>query len=143
MELRRTIELFGLFVKTVFLAPISLSKSASKICGSSTEKHKRTTWPYAILFWGLFIGSISFFALQTILNGSWAIGMFLYFCFCGCVARLRMNTRNKLYISGHAIEDFIASIIMYPSVAMQLEMTLNARNKTNEQSNQGELNSSV
>jgi hypothetical protein len=124
MKMKKTVELFGYFMKTVFIAPITLSKIASKIYSTSTEK-PRSTGPYLMIFGGLFLSSILFFSLQVILDGSWAIGLFLYLCFCGCTARLRMNVRKSLRISGHAVEDFFCSVILYPSVIMQLEMTLN------------------
>ena len=111
-------------MKTIFLAPIPLSKVAAVVYSPSTEKPKHAL-PYLTIFGGLFVSAIFFFALQILLDGSWAIGLFLYTCFCCYIARLRLVTRKKLLISGHAIEDFLCSFILYPSVIMQLEMTLN------------------
>ena len=133
MKMKKTVKLFGHFMKTLFIAPITLSKIASKIYSTSTEK-PRSTGPYLMIFGGLFLSSILFFSLQVVLDGSWAIGLFLYLCFCGCTARLRMNARKSLNISGHAIEDFFCSVILYPSVILQLEMTLNPYQPPNEES---------
>ena len=108
----------------MFLAPIPLSKLAASIYSETTEKPK-SALPYLTIFGGLFVSSIFFFVLQTLLDGSWAIGLFLYLCFCCYIARLRMMARKKLLITGHPIEDFLCSILLYPSVTMQLEMTLN------------------
>ena len=124
MKLKNSFKLFGWFVKTIFVAPIPLSKVAAVVYSPSTEKPK-SALPHLTIFGGLFISSIFFFALQILFDGSWAIGLFLYICFCCYIARLRMVARKKLYIPGHAIEDFLCSIILYPSVIMQLEMTLN------------------
>ena len=131
MKRKKTIKLFGLFMKNVFIAPITLSMIAGKIYSTSTEK-PRSTGPYLMIFGGFFLSSILFFSLQVVLDGSWAIGIFLYLCFCGCTARLRMNARKSLHISGHAVEDFFCSVILYPSVILQLELTLNPPKPTNE-----------
>ena len=37
-----------------------------------------------------------------------------------------MNARNILDIPGHPLEDFVCSLILYPSVAMQIEMSMNS-----------------
>ena len=133
MKTKKTVKLFGHFMKTLFIAPITLSKIASKIYSTSTEK-PRSTGPYLMIFGGLFLSSILFFSLQVVLDGSWAIGLFLYLCFCGCTARLRMNARKSLSISGHAIKDFFCSVILYPSVILQLEMTLHPYQTPNDES---------
>ena len=124
MKIKKSTKLFGLFIKNVFLAPITLSRIATNLYSTSTEK-PRSTGPYLMIFGGLFLSSILFFFLQVVFDGSWAIGLFLYLCFCGCTARLRMNARKNLLISGHAMEDFFCSVILYPSVTLQLEMSLN------------------
>ena len=122
----------------MFLAPIPLSKVAASIYSESTEKPK-SALPYLTIFGGLFVSSIFFFVLQILLDGSWAIGLFLYLCFCCYTARLRMMARNKLYIDGHAMEDILCSIFLYPSVTMQLEMTLNLRKDETVKSSDVEL----
>ena len=139
MKIGESARLFAVFVKTLFLAPIPLSKAAAMISSKSTEKPK-SAMPYLTIFGGLFVSSIFFFALQILLDGSWAIGLFLYLCFCCYVARLRMMTRKKLFISGHAVEDFLCSILLYPSVTMQLERTLNLGKDENVKSSDVELN---
>ena len=118
-------QLLGLYALNSFLAPLTLAKVASKIYSTSTKTPNKT-WPYAILFWGLFLSFILFCLLQIKLDGSWAIAIFAYFCFCGCTARLRMKTRERINIPGNLIEDFLCSLIMYPSVAVQLSMTVDA-----------------
>ena len=122
----------------MFLAPIPLSKVAASIYSETTEKPK-SALPYLTIFGGLFVSSIFFFVLQILLDGSWAIGLFLYLCFCCYIARLRMMSRKKLLITGHPIEDFLCSILLYPSVTMQLEMTLNLGKDKTEKSKDVEL----
>ena len=115
-----------------------LSKVASAVYSESAEK-PRSELPFLVVFGGLFISSIFFFSLQILCEGSWAIGLFLYLCFCCYTARLRMMARNKLYIDGHAMEDILCSIFLYPSVTMQLEMTLNLRKDETVKSSDVEL----
>ena len=123
----------------MFLAPIPLSKVAASIYSETTEKPK-SALPYLTIFGGLFVSSIFFFVLQILLNGSWAIGLFFYLCFCCYTARLRMMIRKKLLITGHPIEDFLCSILLYPSVTMQLEMTINLEKDETAKSKDVELN---
>ena len=125
LKLGKSAKLFGRFIQAVIMAPIMLSKIAAKLNSQSPEKSNKT-WRYLIIFGGLYIGTILFLSLQSILDGCWAIGLFSYVCFCGCTAKLRMNARNILGIPGHPVEDFVCSLILYPSVAMQLEMTMNS-----------------
>lgn len=139
LKLKKSAFTFGLFIKTMFLAPITLSKVAASIYSETTEKPK-SALPYLTIFGGLFVSSIFFFVLQILLNGSWAIGLFFYLCFCYYTARLRMMTRKKLLITGHPIEDFLCSILLYPSVTMQLEMTINLEKDETAKSKDVELN---
>lgn len=60
--------------------------------------------------------------MEVLVSGAWVIGLFSYFCFCGCMAVIRKETRNKLKIEGSIIEDFVVSVMLYPSVAVQLEV---------------------
>ena len=60
--------------------------------------------------------------MEVLVSGAWVIGLFSYFCFCGCMAVIRKGTRNKLEIDGSIIEDFVVSVMLYPSVAVQLEI---------------------
>ena len=71
-----------------------------------------------------FVTFITFSLLQYQFDWAWAIALFMYVCFCGCVTAVRTNAREKLKISGHVVEDFACSLVMYPSVAIQLEMAL-------------------
>ena len=50
-----------------------------------------------------------------------------------------MMARKKLLITGHPIEDFLCSILLYPSVTMQLEMTINLGKDETEKSKDVEL----
>ena len=64
------------------------------------------------------------YVIEIWIKGAWVIGLFSYFCFCGCIAILRRDVRDKLGIVGSIIEDFVVTVVIYPSVAVQLETTI-------------------
>ena len=130
--MKKTATLFGAFILNIFIAPITLAQIADHIYTKQSEKTSKC-WFYSTIFVPLFGSSISFFLLQMKFNWAWAIGFFGYLTFCACIATVRMHTRDKLNISGHIIEDFISSFLLYPSVVVQLKMTLDStlRNDVN------------
>ena len=131
MNMKRTVRLFGLFLWNIFAAPITLAKIATKVYNKNSEKLPPSSssiyWPYALVFVPLFATCIFFCILQIMFKSAWAISLFIYLCFCATVAAVRMQTRQKLNISGHVVEDFLCSVILYPSVVAQMEMTLDSR----------------
>ena len=73
---------------------------------------------------------ILFFHLETLFHlieiavpGCWAIAWFFYLCFACQVTAVRIKTREIYDIIGNASEDFFASMILYPNVATQLDLT--------------------
>lgn len=123
LKFERTVKLFGSFIRNIFTAPITLSKVSSHIYSTSTGTSRKCTVFHA-MFPFFFITFIIFSFLQYQFDWAWAIALFMYVCFCGCVTAVRTNAREKLKISGHVVEDFACSLVMYPSVAIQLEMAL-------------------
>ena len=53
----------------------------------------------------------------------WAIGWFSYLTFVALITSIRSEIRGKYDINGSVCEDFFASLLFYPNVAMQLEAT--------------------
>ena len=119
----RSIKLFGAFVLNIFIAPITLSKVATKIYVASTDRLQNQA-PFWSLFSVLFGSCVAFCILQYKFDWSWAIALFAYLSFCGCLATVRKRTREKLNISGHIVEDFVSSMLLYPSVVVQMDITL-------------------
>ena len=120
MKVNRVIKLFGRFVFNIPFAPFTLAKVGSRIYKSFRRRHHYCV--YTLLFFTLFILSILLCIMEVLVSGAWVIGLFSYFCFCGCMAVIRKGTRNKLEIEGSIIEDFVVSVMLYPSVAVQLEI---------------------
>ena len=65
--------------------------------------------------------SIFFQLLQLAVDGSFVFGWIFYMMFTGGVCIVRPEVRSHLNISGHPVVDFLFSLFLYPSVAVQLE----------------------
>ena len=123
MKMGRTVKLFGGFILNIFIAPITISKVAGNIYNTSEQKSRKSAFLCGMVT--LLFGSfVTFSILQFKFDWSWAIALFMYLGFCVCVATVRMHTREKLNISGHIVEDFASTLFFYPSVVLQLKMTL-------------------
>ena len=121
--MKRLIKLFGRFVFNIPFAPLTLAKVASRVYQKPLRRRKIYCL-CLISFCTIFILSIVLCALEVVVNGMWAIGLFAYLCFCGCMAAVRGKARDKMDIEGNLVEDFVVSLIFYPCVAVQLEMTI-------------------
>ena len=122
MKIKRLIKLFGKLLFNIPFAPFTLTKIGRRIYNTPLQK-RRYYFLSAIFFFSLFILPIVLCALETIVSGIWVTGLFLYLNFCGCMAVFRRKTRDKIGIEGSIIEDFVVSVLFYPSVAVQLELT--------------------
>ena len=120
MKFNRVIQLFGRLLFNIPFAPFTLAKVGSR--ASKSVRKRERYWLYTWLFLTLFIFSIVFCLMEVLVTGAWVIGLFSYFCFCGCMAVIRKRTRNELEIKGSIIEDFAVSVMLYPSVVVQLEI---------------------
>ena len=127
----------GAFVLNIFLAPIKLARIAGKVYLKENESSQ--WWAYATMYIPIFALCIVFAILQVTYSWSWAVAFFLYLTFCGCIAAVRMQTREKLGINGHIMEDFLASFFLYPSVIVQLEWTLKELKNENLENRAGNL----
>ena len=127
----------GSFLVNIPLAPIKLARIAGKVYLKEGENSK--WWTYATLYIPLFASCIVFGVLQVTYSWSWAVGFFLYLTFSGCTAAVRMQTREKLGIRGHILEDFLACFFLYPSVIVQLEWTLKKLDDCNVETLKGDL----
>ena len=131
MKVNRVIQLFGRLLFNIPFASFTLAKVGSRV--SKSFRKRERYWLYTLLFFTLFILSIVFCIMEVLVSGACVIGLFSYFCFCGCMAVIRKRTRNKLEIEGSIIEDFVVSVMLYPSVAVQLEIaTANVIKKEQE-----------
>ena len=122
MNMSRVKKLFVKWLLNIFIAPITIAKVSARVYGKTAEKRKKW-WPYAIPTVGLFSLFIIFHLIEIAVPGCWAIAWFFYLCFACQVTAVRIKTREIYDIIGNASEDFFASMILYPNVATQLDLT--------------------
>ena len=122
-------KLLGLFLINIFIAPITISKVAGIIYKTTSSRRKFTSF---FLILPILFGSFATFCILQCFGFTWAwtIALFMYLSFCGCVASIRSHARQKYQISGHFVEDFASTLLLYPSVAVQLQMMLEKDVKT-------------
>ena len=65
--------------------------------------------------------SITFQLLQLAVDGAYVFGWIFYLIYVSEVTLVRAEVRTHLGISGHPVLDFLFSLFLYPSVAVQLE----------------------
>jgi len=113
------LRLFLGFVKNIFIAPFTMAKVAGRLHGKSS-------------FWPVLVGLSLVLSLFLILNlsrvftfgvdGAWALGWVAYVTFAFGISILRSQTRERLGIRGNSLEDFLVTLVLYPSVALQLDL---------------------
>ena len=84
--------------------------------------------------------AIFFQLLQLAVDGAYVFGWIFYFIFVGEVTLVRAEVRTHLSVSGHPVLDFLFSLFLYPSVAVQLEhatRTVEGERGEREQHNKG------
>ena len=127
MKVHQVIKLFGRFLFNIPFASFTMAKVGQRVYKSF--RIRKYYCLYTTCYFTLFFSSVVMYATEIWIKGAWVIGLFLYFSFCGCLAVLRKDLRDKLEINGSIIEDFFVSVIIYPSVAVQLETEIANLNK--------------
>ena len=122
MEIDKVLLLFGKLLYNIPFAPLTITKVGTIVYKSFRRRGNYCF--YLFLFNALYSLSIIMGLLGIFMEGAWVIGLFLYLCFCGCMAVIRTRTRNILKIKGSLIEDLLVSVILYPNVAVQMEKTV-------------------
>ena len=118
----RVFSLFLKLVSNIFMSPITIAKVSARVYAESIEK-RRKWWPYAIPSVGLFILFIAFHVVNIFVPGCWSVAWFFYLFFVCQITAVRIRTRELYKINGNACEDFFASLILYPNVTTQLDLT--------------------
>jgi len=121
----KKITLFVKFLVNIFSAPYSMAKTYRLLHGSAYFL------PIIIVGYTLLSLSVIFQILQIVISGAWALGLVLYVVFAFMMGVVRSGARDKLGIPGSPLEDFCVSLLLYPSVALQMVTTMeNTRNVT-------------
>jgi len=113
------IVLLGKFLMNIVMAPYSAAECSKLVYGSSY-------FVPTLLFLSVTPSlAITLLSLQTVFDGSWALGVVCYIVFTFAISIIRQGAREKLNIPGSPLEDFFLSVILYPSVVVQMQETLN------------------
>ena len=124
--MKRVTKLWGLSLMNTVLAPFTLAAVASHVYARPPAKSSNF-WIYLCIFTALFSAIVLALLLQIKFQWAWALAFFGHLTFCACIATVRKHVREKLDITGQVIEDFMVSLFLYPSVVLQLKMTLEER----------------
>ena len=121
LKLDRILTLFGRLLFNIPFAPLTMATVGTKVY--KLLRTRKYYYLYLFLLVSLLIVSVVMGVLGIFIKGVWVIGLFSYVLFCGCVSLIRTKTRDLLMIEGSIIEDLMVSVLIYPSVVVQLEMT--------------------
>ena len=121
MKWSNSSRLFVKFLGNIFIGPLTISSVATKLNQYTKAK--------AILFTAtavtFFAGFIVCHALGPFLvDNLWAVGWFMYLAYTALVTTVRSHARQVGGINGNVLEDFFASLLFYPNVAVQLDETV-------------------
>ena len=122
MDVSRARNLFKSWVVNIVMAPIIVAKVSARMYGKTVESRKKW-WPYAVPSLGSFSLFVLFHILDLVVPGCWSIAWFFYLCFVCQITAVRIKAREIFLINGNAAEDFFSSLILYPNVVTQLDIT--------------------
>ncbi|KAL5263770.1 hypothetical protein ACHWQZ_G004986 [Mnemiopsis leidyi] len=104
------------FGKNIFMTPKVLYDTNMRQGGQKTGSTILAI--SASLLWLLWI---ILHIVEIVVPGCYAIAWICYIGFATIITGFRASVRSEFDINGNPVEDFFASLIMYPSVAIQLE----------------------
>ena len=107
------------FCFNILAAPFTVAVSVSKVRGSSNSPSLPTLIPLALLL----LLAVLLQVLELAAKGVFVFAWVFYIMFCAGVSISRGEVRRHLDIDGHPLEDFLLSLILYPSVAVQMDLT--------------------
>jgi len=107
------------FIRNIFLAPWTLARVAGRLHGPSAR------WP--VLVWlSLLLGLCVLMPVTQRLvpgaEGAWALGVISYGAFSFGTCTIRGQARQRLNLVGSTAEDFLLTVALYPSVALQMDL---------------------
>jgi len=128
-----TSKLFAQFLGNIILAPLTVAKTSARVWGPTSFI------PVLLCLSFLLVMFIVLHVLQLAVEGCWALAWVSYICFGSAVSMVRTRARAHLNISGHPLEDLCVSLLLYPCVALQMDMSTQAEceeeNKKKEEIN--------
>ena len=119
--LSNRVKLFMSFCFNILAAPFTVAVAVSRVKGSSSSNSPSlpTFIPLALLL----VLAVLLQVLELAAEGVVVFALVFYIMFCAGVSITRGEVRRHLDIDGHPLEDFLLSLILYPSVAVQMDLT--------------------
>jgi len=126
-----TFKLLLKFLGNLVISPYTVGRSAGRLWGSKTQT---TTMISLSLLLFLFV---LLHILELAASNCWALAWVAYIAHGGVMTGIRRGVRTELNIPGHPLEDLFVCLLLYPSVALQLDQaTSEKKSGTNRVSNQ-------
>ena len=113
LDMMNSMQLFFRFLLAFVVPWYFLAKATSKFTGANVIVN-------AVLVSILFYSSILLSVLEVVVPNLGYVGLTFYFAFVAYCSKVRVDMRKRYEINGNIIEDFFASLLMYPCVAVQL-----------------------
>ena len=116
--MRSRMKLFISFCFNIFAAPYTVAVAVARL-KDSNRPSLLTLIPLALLL----LLAVLLQVLQLAVEGVFVFALVFYIMFCAGVSISRGEVRRHLDIEGHPLEDFLLSLILYPSVALQMDLS--------------------
>ena len=110
--------LFISFCFNIFTAPYTVAVAVARL-RDSNRPSLLTLIPLGLLL----LLAVLLQVLQLAVEGVFVFALVFYIMFCAGVSISRAEVRRHLDIGGHPLEDFLLSLILYPSVALQMDIS--------------------
>ena len=115
-------KLFISFCFNIFAAPHTVAMAMFRVRNPDSTKNRpslTTLIPLALFL----LLAVLLQVLQLAVEGVFVFALVFYIMFCAGVSISRGEVRRHLEIEGHPLEDFLLSLILYPSVALQMDIS--------------------
>jgi len=120
-NLSKTTSQFLQFLANIVIAPLSVGKAAGRVFSPG---HR---WPITAVLSIFLTLFVAFHIFELAFDGSWALAWVFYITFGAITGAVRAKVREVLEIRGSLLEDFILSLVLYPAVALQMDVSLMER----------------
>jgi len=121
--LKHRMKLFLSFCFNIPAAPFTVAVSLLRVSGGPGPGTNTPSLPALIPLSLLLFLTVLLQVVQIAADGVFVFAWVFYIVFCAGVSIARGEVRKQLEIEGHPLEDFLISLFLYPSVALQMDLT--------------------
>ena len=121
--LKHRMKLFLSFCFNIPAAPFTVAVSVLRVSGGPGPGTNTPSLPALIPLSLLLFLAVLLQVVQIAADGVFVFAWVFYIVFCAGVSIARGEVRKQLEIEGHPLEDFLISLFLYPSVALQMDLT--------------------